>query len=96
MNDYTDHYGSHTDSTDGLFWPQPHTKQQGKVSPGKASSSQPPLPTSGQTPPTHISLNESAYFPALYKNAQGCLFRENLKEFQKHGDDSSHSEGHRP
>ena len=30
MNGYTDHYGNHTDSTDGLFWPQPHSEQQAK------------------------------------------------------------------
>ena len=33
MNGYTDHYGNHTDSTDGLFWPQPHSEQQAKPAP---------------------------------------------------------------
>lgn len=91
MNGYTDHYGNHTDSTDGLFWPQPHSEQQAKPAPEDPTACQPSRPANDQTPPSHIVLNESAYFPALYKNAQGCLFRENLKNFHKHGAESPRS-----
>jgi len=92
MKDYTNHYGNHTDSTDGLFWPQPHSERQADPSPEEHTTNQLSRPAHGQTP-YRILLNESAYFPALYENAQGCLFRENLKDFRKHNEDSSHSEG---
>ena len=92
MKDYTNHYGNHTNSTDGLFWPQPHSEQQTDSSPEESLSSQPSRPAHSQTP-SHIVLNESAYFPALYETAQGCLFRENLKNFRKRSEGSSHPEG---
>lgn len=92
MKDYTDHYGNHTDSTDGLFWPQSHSERLAESAPEEHTKSQPSRPAHGQTP-SHILLNEAAYFPALYENAQGCLFRENLKNFRKRSEGSSHSEG---